>query len=570
MAQTYTFSTKATALQYTTYSGSSWSAPAYQGTYGRSGTPRVGAIIFGNLRAIPWKDMIVSRVTIRMAFGGSGYGDTKTLGLYATSRSSVGGSGAAMLGTNLGQVSTGSAAFNRTIDIQFDESHNAAVFARMANWIENGTTNGIALYLNERVTSSSHNYSRNYASVTAAWITIVYSDRGSGGTVTPNPVELYDDIQLTIDPIVSEYEVTHEVQYTCGTASSQVYSLAGGVTEHTFTIPQTWISEIPAGTLETTAYAVLTTYEAGTLRGTRYLPFTVQVPAAYAPTINTFSVARYTSYIDDYSQTVYIESLTGNHVWVNVDVDMDTFDGDNPGTATLNYWPTDDPENITTETLTWTGDKVLYTDDRSVVPQVVALADSYVFELVVTDGYYTQTAQARIEKAWAPFHVAGSGYGVGIGAYSEGTEQEPEFKIAWPIKAETDAVKSLVDIIYPVGALYITTNNADPATIFPGTTWQQIKDTFLIAAGQTYSAGSTGGAASSTHSHLSSVGQANNNVYLANINGTQSAGQGKNAYALTQAGSGALPSNITMTNTSSATISTIPPYLAVYVWERTA
>lgn len=52
---------------------------------------------------------------------------------------------------------------------------------------------------------------------------------------------------------------------------------------------------------------------------------------------------------------------------------------------------------------------------------------------------------------------------------------------------------------YAVGDIYITTNSVAPSTIWPGTQWSQIKDVFLIAAGDTYAAGSTGG--SSSHSH---------------------------------------------------------------------
>lgn len=51
---------------------------------------------------------------------------------------------------------------------------------------------------------------------------------------------------------------------------------------------------------------------------------------------------------------------------------------------------------------------------------------------------------------------------------------------------------------HPVGSLYWTSSNENPATTFGGGTWTQIKDKFILAAGDTYSNGGTGGAATVT------------------------------------------------------------------------
>jgi len=56
--------------------------------------------------------------------------------------------------------------------------------------------------------------------------------------------------------------------------------------------------------------------------------------------------------------------------------------------------------------------------------------------------------------------------------------------------------------IYPVGSLYLSTVATNPATLFGGT-WEQIQDKFMLAAGATYPAGSSGGNAS--HAHTSSA-----------------------------------------------------------------
>jgi hypothetical protein len=51
--------------------------------------------------------------------------------------------------------------------------------------------------------------------------------------------------------------------------------------------------------------------------------------------------------------------------------------------------------------------------------------------------------------------------------------------------------------IYPIGAIYISTVETSPASLFGGT-WNRLKDRFLIAAGDTFEAGSTGGSSSVT------------------------------------------------------------------------
>jgi microcystin-dependent protein len=51
---------------------------------------------------------------------------------------------------------------------------------------------------------------------------------------------------------------------------------------------------------------------------------------------------------------------------------------------------------------------------------------------------------------------------------------------------------------HPVGSLYWTSVNENPATTFDGGTWEQIKDKFILAAGDTYSQGATGGSATVT------------------------------------------------------------------------
>ena len=55
----------------------------------------------------------------------------------------------------------------------------------------------------------------------------------------------------------------------------------------------------------------------------------------------------------------------------------------------------------------------------------------------------------------------------------------------------------LLNLFYPVGSIYWSSNNTNPGTLFGGT-WTQIKDKFILAAGDSYTNGATGGAATVT------------------------------------------------------------------------
>ena len=65
-----------------------------------------------------------------------------------------------------------------------------------------------------------------------------------------------------------------------------------------------------------------------------------------------------------------------------------------------------------------------------------------------------------------------------------------------PLEGKLTASK-LLELIYPVDSIYMSTVNVSPAT-FLGGTWVRIQDTFLLASGSTYSHGTSGGSATVT------------------------------------------------------------------------
>lgn len=120
--------------------------------------------------------------------------------------------------------------------------------------------------------------------------------------------------------------------------------------------------------------------------------------------------------------------------------------------------------------------------------------------------------------------------------------------------------------IYPVGSIYMSVSSTSPATLFGGT-WERIKDTFLLSAGNTYSAGATGGEA--THKlTVDEMPSHTHAIYYYLSSGSKSFG-----YSFQDKGepSSQTTSSGGIVNTGGSTAhNNMPPYLAVYVWKRTA
>ena len=169
---------------------------------------------------------------------------------------------------------------------------------------------------------------------------------------------------------------------------------------------------------------------------------------------------------------------------------------------------------------------------------------------------------------------------------------------------------------YPVGSIYMSVNNTNPGTLFGGT-WEQIQDRFLLAAGNTYTGGSTGGSASVnlSHSHVVNahhhslpantgnhtltvdempshfhdvntcyyqIGQNTSNAKIASTtynsywnnnpnDGQRSIQNTGGSQAHSHPIGGNTGDDTPGTNSQlSSNQSILPPYLTVYVWKRTA
>lgn len=119
---------------------------------------------------------------------------------------------------------------------------------------------------------------------------------------------------------------------------------------------------------------------------------------------------------------------------------------------------------------------------------------------------------------------------------------------------------------YQIGEFYLSSSSTSPAILFGGT-WEQVKDKFLLAAGDAYSAGSTGGEV--THaltvdempSHLHKT--TGDNVTVVQTSATKGGNYAGLWYstqnpAMTGTTGGGQPHN------------NMPPYLTIYIWRRIA
>ena len=131
----------------------------------------------------------------------------------------------------------------------------------------------------------------------------------------------------------------------------------------------------------------------------------------------------------------------------------------------------------------------------------------------------------------------------------------------------------IVDLIYPVGSIYISTSATNPAVLFGGT-WSQIKDAFLLSAGDTYTAGDTGGTETVTltedeipaHGHYMGAGAWSGNAAPLTSNASNAL-FGPYDYGTNHTGA---KNSKTQNAGGGQAHNNMPPYLVVYVWQRTA
>lgn len=199
---------------------------------------------------------------------------------------------------------------------------------------------------------------------------------------------------------------------------------------------------------------------------------------------------------------------------------------------------------------------------------------TYVARITLTDrlgNSSTATNTIRSQKWAMKFNSDATAVGFGKAPEANKVLEIPE---DWMIKRD-----QLFAVFYPVGAIYMSVDSTNPGTLFGGT-WERITGRFLLAAtdggssGASQAAGRTGGEA--THTLTAAESGIPAHSHTARIYMVKNAASGSAQWrAINQADSGgSYGSAVEIYNNTAANASSahnnMPPYLAVYVWKRTA
>lgn len=151
---------------------------------------------------------------------------------------------------------------------------------------------------------------------------------------------------------------------------------------------------------------------------------------------------------------------------------------------------------------------------------------------------------------------------------------------------------NILDLVYPIGSIYMSVNSVSPTT-FIGGEWERIEDMFLLAAGASYSAGTTGGDNEHVHTtggHTLTVNELPSHQHeslnsRAFVSTDRSHTPSRRAQAAGTGADNTLYSDVGLVRQNATEFtgggkahshgdtgkaSNLPPYLAVYVWKRTA
>lgn len=129
---------------------------------------------------------------------------------------------------------------------------------------------------------------------------------------------------------------------------------------------------------------------------------------------------------------------------------------------------------------------------------------------------------------------------------------------------------NILDAIYPIGSIYVSTIGTSPAS-FVGGTWEQIEDRFLVGAGAYFNSMDTGGEIE--HTLTENEMPRHNHTYNSSFTVQTNFGNGISGIpANTSAWGNYSPAHWLEIQTAgnNEPHNNLPPYYAVYIYRRTA
>lgn len=320
------------------------------------------------------------------------------------------------------------------------------------------------------------------------------------------------------------------------------------------------------------------------------------------PKVTALSVHRCASSTDG------TEDEQGNYTQVTYGYEITNVAGTNKNAKNIaiKYKKTSE-STWTTQNLTASA----YAGSGSIIVETLA-DNSYNFLFTVSDSVTSSSKSTSVSTGYCIYHVPASGKGITFGGIAErdGFNVKMPATFSSTINASgnfvgqyvtgtwlqtvsvTDlgrkppkvavidesgwiysrALSSLIlEAVYPVGSIYISVNSTSPQTLFGGT-WKAIQGKFLLGSSSAHKAGSTGGEETHTLT-MGEMPEHTHPMYSGNAGGDSEWTPDEGAY---------LVDSVTQTKTTrwarlgmdyaggGNAHNNMPPYLAVYMWKRTA
>lgn len=282
------------------------------------------------------------------------------------------------------------------------------------------------------------------------------------------------------------------------------------------------------------------------------------IPESYSlPVINQISLFRCTSGGE--------KSEDGTYLSARATAVFSSLGGENSASMSVQYrvpggsWSTAAP---------------MASDIAAVTGGTMSPDQNYEVKINISDALNSGESTLKLPgRKWA-IKCRGKGDGVAFGMAPQ-ADKVLQIPADWTIIV---GEKTLLDIIYPVGSIYMSSQPTDPGTLFGGT-WTQIKDTFILAAGDTFAIGATGGEAAHTLTELEIP--RHTHALRANTPWGESEALapwaqyfGSNILYDVGASGGTITrsyyAEVAQPVGSGAAHNNMPPYITRYVWERTA
>lgn len=134
----------------------------------------------------------------------------------------------------------------------------------------------------------------------------------------------------------------------------------------------------------------------------------------------------------------------------------------------------------------------------------LSYTETYDFEAQVQDAINTVSSKEYTAKSLPVFDWSADdfSFNVSVSVLSPTDSNNPATKqyvdnqlggLQKTVNTLTEKFASIIDIVYPVGSIYMSVNAADPSKLFSGTSWEKLEGRFLLGSSSTYANGATGG-----------------------------------------------------------------------------